>query len=60
MTLTVHVIEDRAARFLEAAVVSGLNVLVAGRHPGRQPHKSVRHPGQEGDLALGDRAGSVM
>ena len=29
MTLTVHLIEDRAARFLEAAVVSGLNLLVA-------------------------------
>ena len=28
--------EDRAARFLEAAVVAGLNVLVAGRHTGRQ------------------------
>ncbi len=30
MTLSVYVIEDRAARFLEAAVAAGLNLLVAG------------------------------
>ncbi len=30
MTLSVYLIEDPAAQFLEAAVVSGLNVLVAG------------------------------
>ncbi len=34
----------QAARFLEAAVAAGLNIIVAGWHAGRQAHKSSVHP----------------